>query len=458
MKPGIFDWCAAGAALALTMLAAEPMAAAPTVYPTGTTIYDPNKAWNGFTVISPLGTPAVIVLDMNGRVVKRWDGFDLSGGGPARVLPGGIVIAAQGTLPGHLENNAIVAEDFAGHELWRFDHGEQVDLGGKPQWSARQHHDWQLSTLPAGYYSPRFTPKLDGATRLLLTHSSHTDPAIADVALDDDRLIELDPQGNVTWQWRVGDHIGELGFTAAARSAIRRNGTRGGFNWFHMNAATYVGPNKWFDAGDKRFDPRNVIISSREASLVAIVARDGKIVWQMGPDYSASPDTKDLGQIIGQHNVHMIPEGLPGAGDLLVLDNGGASGYGDPSPISPAGNTIYQRAGSRVLEIDPVSHKLVWSYAAANFYSFNIGSAQRLPNGDTLIDEGATGRVFEVTPAKDIVWEYMAPPGEGPRHSNAVYRAYRIPYSWLPQVAPPHQVPIAIPDPASFHVPGTPRG
>ena len=34
-----------------------------------------------------------------------------------------------------------------------------------------------------------------------------------------------------------------------------------------------------------------------------------------------------------------------------------------------------------------------------------MSSAQRLPNGNTLIDEGADGRLFAVTSAKEIVWE-----------------------------------------------------
>ncbi len=440
MKAGLLRWGA--------------LAAAPTVYPTGTTIYQPEKAWNGYTVLSALGTPAVIVLDMNGHVVKRWDGFDLVSGGPARVLPGGVVVAPQGNAMPNLESLALVAEDFAGKELWRFDRGESIERGGKREWSWRQHHDWQLSDFPAGYYSPRFTPGLAGASVLLLTHASRIDPAIADVMIDDDRLIELDPAGKVAWEWRAGDHVGEFRLTAPMRSAIRRLAKRDGYDWLHINSAAWLGPNKWFAAGDKRFDPRNVIISSRQASLIAIVARNGKVVWQLGPDSMASPEARALGQVIGQHNVTMIPEGLPGAGNLLLFDNGGAAGYGDPSPISPNGDTIYQRATSRVLEIDPVTLALVWSYAAPNFYSFNISGAQRLPNGNTLITEGTTGRVFEVTPEKAIVWEYLAPPSTGPRPSTAIYRAYRIPYSWLPQVARPKELPVARPDPASFHVPG----
>jgi len=451
----IRQWLA-GAALAVSALPAGPMTAAPTVYPTGTTIYDPAMAWNGYTVISPLDTRAVIVLDMNGRVVKRWDGFDLASGGPARVLPGGIVIAPQGLFPGHLESTALVAEDFDGKELWRFDRAEEVEIDGTLQWSARQHHDWQLSTFPAGYYSPQVTPGLEGAAKLLLTHAGHSDPAIAEVELDDDRLVELDAQGQVSWQWRAGDHIDELGLDPPARAAVRRLARRDGFDWFHINSATYVGPNKWFDAGDKRFDPMNVIISSRQASVVAIVARDGSIAWRIGPDFSATPELREIGQVIGQHHAHLIPPGLPGAGNLLVFDNGGASGYGAPSPISPTGNSIYQRANSRVLEIDPVSLKVAWNYTAPNFYSTNISSAQRLPNGNTLITEGAPGRIFEVTAKGEIVWEYMAPPGEGARRSNSVYRAYRVPYSWLPQLAVPQQVAIARPDLARFHVPGTP--
>ena len=101
---------------ALLLAAAWPAAlrAAPTVFPTGTTIYDPERAWNGFTVLSTLDTPAVLVIDMNGRTVKRWDGFNVSAGGPARVLPGGVLIAPTGAFPRHQESTALVAVDFDG--------------------------------------------------------------------------------------------------------------------------------------------------------------------------------------------------------------------------------------------------------------------------------------------------------------------------------------------------------
>src|SRR5690242_6679777 len=182
------------AALVVYALATRPTAQ--TVYPTGTTIYDPDKSWNGFTVLSPLGTPAVLVIDMNGTLVKRWDGFNNSAGGPARVLPGGIVMSASGARPPHQESLELIRRDFDGNELWKFSRAEQIATReGGMVWSARQHHDWQLESFPAGYYSPEATPDVNTGTTLILTHTDRMQPKVADVMLGDDRLIEVSSKG-----------------------------------------------------------------------------------------------------------------------------------------------------------------------------------------------------------------------------------------------------------------------
>jgi hypothetical protein len=432
---------------------------APTVYPTGTTIYDPAHSWNGFTVLSPLGTQAVLVIDMNGNIVKRWDGYNNSAGGPARVLPGGMVIAAVGARPPHQESLEIAQRDFAGKVIWQFGHNLQVPMAdGTTIWALRQHHDWQREDFPAGYYSPGVTPAATGGKMLILTHISRLIPDVADVTLEDDRLIEVAPDGKIIWEWTAADHIGELGFSASARDAIRAspgpNAARNGFDWLHVNSATYLGPNHWFDEGDRRFAPDNVLISSRQASLLAIVARNGSIVWRLGPDFSQSKEQQAIGQIIGQHHAHFIPKGLPGAGNLLVFDNGGASGYGFTNPIALKGMDALVRPNSRILEINPVTLELVWSYQAlGKFYASNISSTQRLENGDTLITEGPDGRIFEVTRDGKIVWEYINPVFSGPQSSNALYRAYRLPYSWIPQLPRPDEKAVVPPKAEDFRVP-----
>ena len=454
----------------VTVLLSVLTQAGPSVFPTGTTIYDPARAWSGFTVLSPLQTQAAVVIDMNGKVVKQWDGFNNSAGGPARVLPNGDVIAAGGARQGRQESFELVQRDFAGNVVWRLDRNEEIPTsGGKTQQSLRQHHDWQREDFPAGYYSPDFTPARSGSNTLVLTHTDRRVPGIADVLLQDDRIIEVSPKGEIVWQWSAGDHIDELGFDARARESIRgaraggagRGGAGRGaaapaaFDWLHLNSATYLGPNRWFDAGDKRFAPNNVIVSSREASLMAIIARDGSIVWRLGPNFLESDATRAIGQIIGQHHAHFIPKGLPGAGNLLVFDNGGSSGYGEPSGIAPRGTGVYARATSRVLEIDPVTLALVWSYTAgAQFFSTNISGAQRLPNGNTLITEGAGGRVFEVTSDRQIVWEFMnAPANTTTRTPATIYRAYRVPYTWLSQLPRPQEKAVTPPPNGEFRVP-----
>jgi hypothetical protein len=80
-----------------------------------------------------------------------------------------------------------------------------------------------------------------------------------------------------------------------------------------------------------------------------------------------------------------------------------------------------------------------------------------LPNGNTLITEGSNGRIFEITRDHELVWEYISPywvsrgltPG-----MNMIYRAYRAPYTWVPQRPAPTETPIPRLDRSGFRVPG----
>jgi hypothetical protein len=443
----------------LVGLAAVVVLAGPSVFPTGTTIYEPARAWSGFTVLSPLATEAAIVIDMNGNVVKRWEGFNSSAGGPARIFPGGVILGAAGANPPRQESIELVQRDFDNKLLWRFDQNERIETrDGKMLSALRQHHDWQRADFPAGYYSPESNPRNSGSNTLILTHTNRIQPKVSPKAmLEDDHLIEISPEGKVIWEWVASDHIEEFQLDKDARDAIAsapgNNAARGAFDWLHVNSATYVGPNHWFDSGEKRFAPENVIISSRQASILAIIGRDGSLVWQLGPDFSASPELRAIGQIIGQHNAHLIPKGLPGAGNLMVFDNGGASVYGKPSAFAPEGQNLFARPASRVLEIDPMTLKLVWSYTSPTFFATNISGAQRLANGNTLITEGPDGRLFEVTREGAIVWEYVFPLYAGARATNSVYRAYRLPYAWIPQLQRPAERPVKPPPAGEFRVP-----
>jgi hypothetical protein len=237
-------------------------------------------------------------------------------------------------------------------------------------------------------------------------------------------------------------------------------------DWMHMNSMSELGPNKWYAIGDERFHPDNIIWCGRQTNITAITdKKTGKIVWQVGPEFTATRELRKLGQIIGQHHAHMIPKGLPGEGNILVFDNGGWAGYGAPNPGSITGFNNALRDFSRVLEFDPVTLEVVWKYTPLEagfaeladnykFYSGYISSAQRLPNGNTMITEGSNGRIFEVTPEYEITWEYISPYFSDNMATNLVYRAYRVPYEWIPQLERPAEKAVPHLNSSQFRVPG----
>ncbi len=62
----------------------------PSIYPTGVTIYNKEKAYSGYTIFP--SAKGALLIDMNGNEAKLWAGL---GGFPNKILPGGYVMAQQ---------------------------------------------------------------------------------------------------------------------------------------------------------------------------------------------------------------------------------------------------------------------------------------------------------------------------------------------------------------------------
>ena len=423
------------AAAALALQAAH---AGPSVFPDGTTRLDPARAWAGFVLFTG-GDDVARLIDLDGHVVHTWadkGGFStfidpsLVAGQRGHVFVTSETEGGRGVdlVPGRVAaqvSKTIAELDWQGHAVWQF--------GAKaPEGLARQHHDW--ARLPNG-------------NTLVLANLTHEAAGFGKPVLDD-VVYEVDPAGAITWRWVAADHLSEL-FTPAQLALIHDADSA---DYLHVNNLKPVGPNHWFDAGDARFAPDNLIFDSRNANVIAIIDRHtGRIAWSLGPNYPAIPRgaaarkvPRPVDQITGQHDAQIIPAGLPGAGNLLVFDNQGEAGY-PPVELPTTG-------GSRVLEIDPVSRQIVWQYTAEDsgqpswgLRSTHISAARRLPNGNTFIDEGQSGRLFQVTRDGDIVWEYVNPyprtgkdPVSGKATANRqLYRAQPVPVDWVP-VGTPH--------------------
>jgi hypothetical protein len=185
-------------------------------------------------------------------------------------------------------------------------------------------------------------------------------------------------------------------------------------DWTHVNAIDY------------NAELEQIAISSNHLSEIWIIdhsttpqesaghaggryGKGGDFLYRWGNAARYDLGTADDRTLFNQHDVQWIRPGLPGAGNLLIFNNGDgmARPYSTVVEIQPpmnADGSYRLMAGSA---FGPEA--LVWEYnpePPERFFSFFISGAQRLPSGNTLINGGAGAKVREVTAGGEIVWEY----------------------------------------------------
>ncbi len=420
------------------------------IFPTGATLYDPKRSYNCYVLYDGRDGRSFLI-DMCGNLVHSWPycGF------PVEMIDPKINNGAKGHIlcqkePEIFSNKTLLIVDWEAYIVWQW--GKTAPGG-----AAQQNHD--LAPMPDGNI-------------MIVAKRVHPLPEAGNEPVNDQAIYEINRAGEIVWEWISSAHIEELGFTGDKKALLFSRKMRPRSSIFVINDMAPLGPNRWHGAGDLRFHPDNIMIDSREGCFIAIIEKKtGAVVWQMGPDYPGAYDHSErrftgklprpVDSICGQHDAHLIPEGLPGEGNILVFDNQGAAG------LPPLYLNMFP--GSRVLEIDPISREIVWQYDAScsgrpfwTFYSSFISSARRLPNGNTLICEGMNGRLFQVTTDGDIVWEYVNPVfGQWTDHdvesggslSNWVFRAQPIPYDWVPVDTLRSETPVEKTDVSKYRVP-----
>jgi hypothetical protein len=290
-------------------------------------------------------------------------------------------LTERGTL---FYNGKIPNETFLGKAPFKGGAALETDWNGKVLWEVRHpnhHHDGRL---------------LKNGNVLLLCATELPDTVAKKVQggrpgtevngkIWADYLVEMTKEGRTVWEWRAWEHLDP---TRDAITEIQEDRTE----WTHGNAIIEL-------------PDGNIFLSFRNISTIIKIERQtGNILWKLG----APP-------LSGQH----APTPLPN-GNILIFDNG-PHRLDDSFPFS------------RVIEVNPATKEIVWKYQEAtvsNFFSPRISNAQRLPNGNTLINDGWFGRLFEVTAQGEVVWEYVnpyfGPAGATPQEqTNHVFRAYR---------------------------------
>ena len=379
-------------AAVLTAVLAPP-STGQSVFPLGTTVWDQGAASAGYTVF-PASNGLLVMIDMDGTIVNTWSspipGQILQNGEP---LEAGRVLSFS-NVPGSAGPRELVELDWDGNTVWSYSAPPAI-------WSL--HHDME---------------RLENGNTLILANEHFSIGYPTD--LEDDVILEVDPAGNVVWEWRTFEHAHQFGFTpTAVEHAIALLEPLAG-DWAHANAIAVLPPN---DHTDPALAAGNIVVSQRTTNVVFILDRQtGAVVWHTDPN---DPLT------YGNHNPTMIPLGFEGAGNILVFDNGAGTGYG---PIR------FARGYSRVIEIDPTTMEVAWEYKASKhgnfdreFYSDVVSGAQRLANGNTLAVEGVMGRIIEVDRDGQIVWEHMTDQvSTAAVARRLIYRAHRVPYAFAP--------------------------
>jgi len=368
-----------------------------TVFPKGTTIYKPSKCYNGYTII--WRATKVKLIDMNGRSVNEWDvetGKMKDRIPRAKLLENGNILVQRGTMMS--QTGAIQEYDWERNLVW-----EYIPEGHIPHGKLLgPHHD--------------VFRKQNGNTLLICREAvpqeymkTVREPRFQNITVYGDAILEVTPSKEVVWEWHGYEHL-DLNHYRILASPDWFGGpyNNTAHDWMHINTVQALPENKWYDSGDGRFKPDNVMISPRCLDTVYIVDRETKeVVWSYTGEYR--------GGLSGQHEPHMVEKRLPGEGNILIFDNG-ASPWKD----------LAHASCSYVLEINPVTKEIVWKYEnGEQFHSRFTSSAQRLENGNTLICESAGKRIFEVTTDGEVVWEYV----------EGTSRAYRYPYDYCPQTS-----------------------
>lgn len=264
----------------------------------------------------------------------------------------------------------------------------------------RINHECIFGTNAPRYYTPAFDYSTINSNILLIRNNVKHDGAVSDLDIIDNHVTEYDIEGNVVWDWCAAEHIDQLGLNEKRRKSMKKQSVNnfafGGENdWIHLNTAIALGENKWYDEGDERFKPENIMICSRSLSSVYIIEKaTGDIVYTLKGRNC---------RFRLQHYAHIIPKGLPGAGNILLLNN-----HADKDPS--------------IMEINPITQEVVCKYTG-DFTSKAMGSVQKLENGGYLIGCSNDQKIIRMDAEGNVVETLLT--------LMPFYRVNMYPESWL---------------------------
>ncbi len=435
--------------------------------------------FTGYTLFHPLRSTNVYLVDMDGNLAHKWE-TDYHPAQSVYMLDNGHLLRAArdphppGPLRGGGEGGIIQEIAWDGTSVWEFEFSDRL---------GRQHHD--IEPLPNGNV-------------LLIAWESKTyeeaveagiNPArLAGDSIFPDFVVEIEPVypdgGKVVWEWHVWDHLvqeryadkANYGIVAehpelvdinAAAAHLAREELASPASVDALRALGYLAGDAtsddrpdisgdWLHTNSIDYNPAldQILLSARNFSEIWIIdhsttteeaaghsggrwGKGGDLLYRWGnPEAWAVGDDRDR-ILFSHHDARWIEEGLQGAGNISIFNNGlrrtdAPRSYSSvleiSVPTTPDGG-YEMEPGTPTGPAGPV-----WEYVAPipeSLYSGHLSGAHRLPNGNTLIAAGGGGRMIEVGADNAVVWEFRNPYREdlargGSTRPGSIYRATRI--------------------------------
>ncbi len=412
-------------------------------------------AYQGYTVVAPLRSTSTYLVDMEGEVVHEWESEYTPTFGLHLLANGNLLRAGHDPSNPHFEvggQGGIVQEiAWDGKVVWEFMYSNRHHV---------QHHDiepmpngnvmllaWERKTTREGLMAGR-DPKLLAGTGLWPEH-----------------LVEIRPLrpkgGEIVWEWHLWDHLIQdrdprlrsfgkveehpelvningdsghrresdeelsqlraLGYIVDSPSATDRQNDSANqkSDWNHANSVSFNPGLDQIALSVLRFSEIWIIDHSTTTEEAAghsggTGGRGGDLLYRYGnPQTYLGAGFADQQRLFNQHDARWIPDGWPGAGNLTVFNNGRGRPDGEYSSVDEI--RLPRNGHGRFESKDGASFaaaEQVWSFAGSNtarIFSEHISGAERLPNGNTLVCIGEHGRIFEITPKFEIVWDFINP-------------------------------------------------
>ena len=367
--------------------------------------------YEGYTLLSPLGSTNTFLINNEGFVVNQWES-DTAALISYLTNDGNLVRALRqpNTTFGSGATGAIEILNFDGDQLWFWEYNTTDYV---------LHHD--LNILP------------NGNILAIVWENKSVNEAIAkgrnpSLLFDNKvwpcKIIEIEPlannQANIVWEWSVWDHLIQdhdetkenFGIVSNHPELININFTGGDANFNHLNSIDYI----------EEFD--QIVVSSRVFSEFWIIDhstttaeaashmggnsnKGGDLLYRWGNPKAYNMGTIENQRLFEQHDVRWIGNTVNNGGNFMIFNN---NKYPDKSSVD---EVLIPQASNGTYQLLPntmnVPETYAWSYENDMIYSSRLAGAQRLPNGNTLITEGVAGTLYEITQTNAIVWQIQNP-------------------------------------------------